>query len=128
MAKVTLENFSKEIEKILAEYGDEVTENIGAITKKVGQKGAQMMRNESKAEFPESQHYANKWTYKTEWSRLYTKVTIYSRIPGLPHLLEHGHAIVNGGRKVGQARAFTHIAPVEKKLVNVYEKEVTSKL
>ena len=30
----------------------------------------------------------------------------------LTHLLEKGHAIKHGGRKVGEARAFEHIAPV----------------
>ena len=33
----------------------------------------------------------------------------------LTHLLEFGHAIRRGGRKIGDARAFEHIAPVAKK-------------
>lgn len=126
--KVTLENFGSEIAKILDDYGDEVSQNLDAITKKVGQKGAQLLRNESKSTFPDSQHYANKWTYKAETGRLYTTVTIYSKMPGLPHLLEYGHAIVSGGRQVGQASAFPHIAPVEEKLIKEYEQEVKSKL
>lgn len=33
----------------------------------------------------------------------------------LAHLLEKGHAIKRGGRKVGEASAFVHIAPVADK-------------
>jgi hypothetical protein len=135
MAKVTIANFDKEIEKILSEYGDEVSENLDQITKRIGQKGAQMLRNESKSAFPvptshrkSTGKYAAGWTAKTERNRLYTTVTIYNRTPGLPHLLEHGHAVVAGGRTVGAFSGKTHIAPVEEKLINEYEREVKAKL
>lgn len=40
------------------------------------------------------------------------------------HLLEHGHAIVTGGRKVGDATAFRFIKPV----ANEAEEEYTRKM
>lgn len=126
--KVSLDSLGSEIEKILNEYQGEVQENLDVITKKVGQKGAQALRNESLSTFADSKkhktRYGNTWTSKTEKGRLYTKVIIYSRMPGLPHLLENGHAKVNGGRVPGKA----HIAPVESRLVREYESEVASKL
>lgn len=134
-SKVTLENFGAEIEKILQQYGDEVSENLSIITKKVGQRGAQLLRNESKSTFPVSNSnrkstgkYASGWTARTEQNRLYTTVTIYNRTPGMPHLLEHGHAIVSGGRRSGDFGGAEHIAPVEDKLIKEYEREVTQKL
>ena len=126
--KVTLDNLDSEIKKILDEYGDEVTENMSQITRRVGQKGAAALRNESLDTFPASgkhkKRYGSTWTYKTEAKRLYTKVIIHNKQAGLPHLLENGHAKVNGGRVEGKA----HISPVEKRLVQEYEREVVNKL
>lgn len=127
-SKVTLENFSAEILKILDSYSDDVSANVSEITKKVGQKGAQLLRNESRSAFNRTGEYAKGWTAKTEQGRLYTTVTIYNRKPGMPHLLEHGHAIVSGGRQVGYYDGKEHIAPVEEKLVKEYEREVKIKL
>lgn len=126
--KVTVANLASEIEAILKEYGDEVSENMVEITKRVGQKGAQALKNASLSTFPASgkhkQRYGSAWTYKVEPARLYTKVIIHNRQPGLPHLLENGHASVNGGRVAGKV----HIYPVEQKLIQEYEREVTNKL
>lgn len=126
--KVTLDNLGSEIEKILAEYEGEVQENLDEITKKIGKKGALALKNESLAKFPDSKkhkmRYGNTWTSTAEKTRLYTKIIIYSRMPGLPHLLENGHASVNGGRVPGRA----HIAPIETQLIKEYESEVKSKL
>lgn len=133
--KVTIDNFDKAIEKILDDYSGEVNKNVDLITKRVGQRGAQLLRNESASTFPvptsnrkSTGKYASGWTAKTEKSRLYTTVTIYNKTPGLPHLLEHGHIVKAGGRVAGKAPAYVHIAPVETKIINEYEREVINKL
>ena len=122
--KVTLDNLASEIKKILSEYGDDVSNDLDAITKRVGKKGVQALKNESLAKFPSSgkhkKRYGQYWTSTVEKNRLYTRVIIHSNQPGLPHLLENGHAKVNGGRVPGRA----HISPIEQKLVIEYEKEV----
>lgn len=132
MAKsVTIDNLGSEIEKILNEYEGEIQDNIDVITKRIGQKGAQALRNSSKAAFPKgSGEYAKGWTATVEKNRLYTAVTIHNKkLAGLAHLLEHGHVSSNGtGRNYNTDKApvqgVEHIAPVEKELIVQYEKEV----
>jgi hypothetical protein len=127
--KVTVDNLASEVQKILDEYGEEVAQNLDEITRRVGQKGAQALRNDSKAAFPKGTgKYAKGWTYQVERSRLSTSVIIYNKTPGLPHLLEHGHAVVAGGRVAGRYDGKKHIEPVEQKLILEYEKEVLTKL
>lgn len=126
--KVTIDNLGSEISKILDEYAGNVDENVDEITKKVGKKGAQALKNESLAKFKDSKkhkkRYGQTWTSKAEKKRLYTTVTIYNSQPGLPHLLEYGHASRNGGRVMGKE----HISPVEQQLIAEFEREVRSKL
>ncbi len=126
--KVTIDNLGSEISKILDEYAGNVDENVDEITKKIGRKGAQALKNESLAKFKDSKkhkkRYGQTWTSKAEKKRLYTTVTIYNSQPGLPHLLEYGHASRNGGRVMGNE----HISPVEQQLIAEFEREVRSKL
>lgn len=125
MSKLTpIDRLQAEVSAILEEYGDEVAENLDEITKEVGKKGAKALRSSSKGSFGGSGKYARGWTYEVEESRLGTTVTLYNRTPGLPHLLENGHAKRGGGRVAGRS----HIAPVEAKLIESYEKEVASKI
>ena len=132
MAKVNVDNLDSAIEKILQEYGDEVSANLDEITKKIGQKGAQALRNESLKDFPDSKkhkkRYGQTWTSTVTRNRLYTTVTIYNSQAGLPHLLEYGHVLRAGGRTIGQVPGKEHIEPVEQKLILEYEKEVKAKL
>lgn len=121
--KVTIENLDIAIQNILQEYEDDVSANLDDITRKIGKTGVQALNNASKSTF-KGNKYNKSWTSTTEKGRLYTTVTLYSKMPGLPHLLEHGHAKVNGGRVEGRA----HIEPVEQKLVTEYEREVKAKL
>ena len=129
--KVTLDNLGDEIKKILDEYTDDIESNIDVITKRIGQKGAAVLRNQSKSAFPDGTgKYAKGWTATTEKNRLYTVVTIHNRTQtGLAHLLEFGHVSANGyGRNFQTDKApvkgRVHIEPVEKELIVQYEREV----
>lgn len=121
--KVTIENLDEEVKKILNEYNDEVSLNLDVITQKVGKAGVKALNNAAKDTF-KGKKYQKSWTSTTEKGRLYSTVILHSKMPGLPHLLEHGHAMVNGGRVKGRA----HIEPVETKLIKEYEEEVKAKL
>ncbi len=122
--KVTTDTLADSIRDILEEYGDEVKGSLDEITKKIAQKGQQAIKNESKSKF-NGKRYWKGWKVDLQVGRLDTKATIYNEsLPGLPHLLEYGHAKRGGGRVQGTV----HIAPVEEQLVNEFEKQVRSKL
>ena len=129
--KVTIDNLDSEIKKILEEYADDIDSNIDVITKKIGQKEAAALRNQSKNTFPKGKgDYASGWTATTEKNRLYTAVVIHNKKQaGLAHLLEFGHVSANGtGRNFQTDKAPVkgreHIEPVEQELIVQYEREV----
>ena len=130
--KVTVDNLDTVIKGILKEYEDDVSKNMTEITKKVTKAGVQALKAESKSKFgtvkKRKRKYADTWTSKSEINRLYTKGTIYNSQPGLPHLLENGHAKVGGGRVEGKVEGRPHIASVEEMLIKMYEEEVMTKL
>ena len=118
--RVTLQQLPDAINEILKEYEGDILRNLPEITEQVGKKGVTALKNESKSKF-NGKKYAGGWRSQTEKTRLGATVTIYNgKLPGLPHLLEHGHAKRGGGRVEGRA----HIAPVEKKLIKEYERKI----
>ncbi len=119
--KIQIEQLPDMINSILKEYEGDVIRNIPEITDKIGKAGVKTLRNSAKNTFGGSGKYARGWRSQTVKTRMGATVTIYNgRLPGLPHLLEHGHANRNGGRTEGRA----HIAPVETKLIKEYERKV----
>lgn len=123
--KVPVDRLSAEVEKILAEYWENVQQNLGDIVKALSKKGAQTLRSQSRGTFGGSGKYAKGWTSQAVTGRLSAQGTIYNKdLPGLPHLLEHGHANRDGGRTPGRA----HISTVEEALVKEFEQKVKSKL
>lgn len=62
--------------------------------------------------------YAKSWTCRKDG----TCVTVYSKIAGLPHLLEHGHAVVHKGAVVGRAEGRVHIKPVADQYRDEFER------
>lgn len=122
---VTLEQLPDAIKAILDEYEGDITKNIPEITERVGKEGVKAVRNSAKNKFKGTGKYAKGWKTDVERKRLVTTVTIYNaKLPGLPHLLENGHANRNGGRTPGRA----HIAPVEEKLVKDFERKIENEL
>lgn len=124
MARASADRFAADVQKILSEYAGSVKENLDEVTKAVAKKGAQAVRRAAAGAVGGSGKYARGWTSKVEVGRLGVSGVIYNKTPGLPHLLEYGHANRGGGRTPGRP----HIAPAEEQIVKEYEEEVKSKL
>ena len=125
MDKCPIDKLDQAIAGILDEYGDEVTDNLAEITKRVTKEGAKTAKAEAKGEFRGTGKYAKGWTSTVETGRLSTQGTIYNKdLPGLPHLLEYGHANRGGGRTPGRP----HLKAVEQRVVKQFERLVVNTL
>lgn len=124
--KVGIDGLSSAINKILRDYADGVDVDVTKVVQRTGQKAAKALREESRAKF-KTQHdyaYAKGWTAKMQKGRYDSVSIVHNKTPGLPHLLEHGHALRGGGRVPGRA----HIAPVEAAVIEQFESEVAKTL
>lgn len=120
MASSTPHNqLAAQITAILNEYADGVTTGVKDAVKKTTKDGAKMVKKEAVKKFGNGP-YAKSWTYKVETERLGSNGVIYSKKPGLPHLLENGHMLRNGRFWQGKP----HISTAEEKIVEEFEEEV----
>lgn len=113
-------DLSVSVRDILDKYSDVVGEALDQTIEKV----AKEAKKEISAKAPGSGKYYKSWRARNTGTRTAPEYTVYSELPGLPHLLEHGHAKRGGGR----TRAFEHIAPVEDKLPEMIEQEISKLL
>ena len=107
MARVTLESLPDAIAKVLEDYSEDTIRATHEVVKKVAADGAKAI-NSSASGAVGGKKYKRSWKARSENSRIGASAVIYSQMPGLPHLLEHGHANRDGGRTAGRV----HIAPV----------------
>ncbi len=108
------------INKILEEYGDNIAADVNSAAREVTKKGVTAVKQGAKSSF-KGKKYAKGWTSKFEEGRVSLQGIIFNKdIPGLPHLLEHGHAKRNGGRVEGRI----HIGNVEQEIVQKFERAV----
>lgn len=123
--KIPIDRLSAEINKILTEYGEDVQQDVDEAAQRVTKAGVKAVKGNSKGTFGGTGKYAAGWTSKFEKGRLSSQGIIYNgTVPGLPHLLEHGHANRNGGRTPGRS----HIAPVEQKIIKDFEEAVKNSI
>ena len=117
--EIKASDFSAAMNKILDKYGDDVKEVTDRLVKRAGKEARDKLQQTSPKK---SGIYAKSWaTAEFESSVLGAWVTVYNKKkPGLAHLLEHGHALRNGGR----TRAFPHIKPVEEEVKQELEKNL----
>ena len=111
-------NLEAQINKILTEFAEEVHTQTDEIGLKLAKAGARQIN--SNAKVFNGSRYSRSWTTTTEKARTGNTFVIHSKIPGLPHLLENGHASRNGGRVSGRP----HIQPDEEELIKKYQEEV----
>lgn len=130
MAKaITVDRLGEEIAKILDEYASDITGNVEEATRRVTKMGVKTVKSESLRSFKDVNldkgRYGTGWTSQIETGRFSAQGTIYNyKYPGLPHLLEYGHANRYGGRTLGHV----HIAPVEEKINAEFERKIENEI
>lgn len=122
MAKtVKPDKLAAEIHSILAEYGADIDNEMEGAVKRVAKAGVAAIRRAAKRLFGGWGYYLKGWTSTIETDRHSTHGIIYNKdLPGLPHLLEHGHLNRDGSRTPGKL----HIAPVEDEIAQIFAEEV----
>lgn len=122
--KVTADNFADVINDVLAEYEADTEKTTAEVVKEVTQDGVKALKSASG--IFNGTKYKSGWTSKIESGRMYTTGTIYNgKRPGLPHLLEYGHATRGGGRNKG---GHEHIKPVEEAICKAFERDLELRL
>ena len=120
MEKVSVDGLADVVMKGLEEYAKLATDDMKKSVKDAGK----FCKEEVSANAPvRTGKYKKSWKSKTTSENANAiQVTVYSSVPRLPHLLEHGHAKRGGGR----VRAIPHIAlaeeAAEEKLIKEIEK------
>ena len=111
MTKVN--NIAGDIARILSQYTDEVIEDI--------EEAKEVTAKETVAELKKTSP-KNTGAYRKGWTKKKVKgaIVIHNKKYQLTHLLEFGHAKVNGGRVEGKP----HIKPAEEKAIENYIKRV----
>ncbi|MFW6121844.1 MAG: HK97 gp10 family phage protein [Petrotogales bacterium] len=119
MSKVVdAEDLAVELSKAVKDYTDDVQK---AIDKKVSSTATKVKREIKRNSPRDTGEYADSWSRKTNRKGGSTEVTIYNKEkPQLTHLLEFGHAKVNGGR----VSEIPHIRPAYDKFVPQMEKDI----
>lgn len=114
-------SFSVQMTKILEDYSKRVQEVSRRSVNSTAKETAQRLKNTSARKTGE---YAQGWTSKKVDSD--TSVTYNRTMPGLTHLLENGHAIVNKKRHFGRVPGDHKIKDAEEwgaiELVNKIER------
>lgn len=110
-SKVSIDGFADAIRNELEKYGDKVSQAMPEALKATANETRKILRSTSPK--GSTGKYAKGWQYELQTSRAGGgSLKIYNARPGLPHLLEHGHAVRNGtGRNSGKqfAAAQPHI-------------------
>ncbi len=122
---ISADKLAAEIMRQMKEY----TEEAKKVTRKVALKASWEAVNLLKEASPKSEGGGE---YAENWSRTKDKydITVYNKGPTyrIAHLLEKGHQLRRGGRKVGEVRAYPHIEKVEKECVEYYIEELERRL
>ena len=108
-------------------YTKEVDEKAAKAAQKAAKQCAKEL-NAASAVFPYRGRtkvpYSKSWiSTKEQWGYV-----VHSKLPGIPHVLERGHAVVRNGKVIGRAAAHPHIAPVVEKNKSDYETAIRKAL
>ena len=122
-----MNDIGTEIAKILDDYSDKAARVI----EQAERTAAQTAVRELKAKAPRDRGktgYDRSFATKKTGSGRATEYTVYSKVPGMTHLLENGHMVRNQYGTYGRASGQKHWAPAERIGIEKYESESQNKL
>jgi len=121
---LTVNQFETTVNNILADFKDAVNADVEQVTRQVSKEAVRNVKaNIDTAGIKGTGAYKNSIKSRvTEKSVNRSSSVIYAEAPHyrLTHLLEHGHAKVNGGR----TNAFPHWSEAERKAITDFEKRL----
>lgn len=122
MSNVTVEadRFALALNDMLKEVGVKVDDVVPEAARSAAKKGAAEVRKNARSSFGGTGKYASSWSFKSGKEGQESYAEIGSSMPGLPHLLEKGHATLGGGRVPGRE----HIAPAADVTFDDFEQEL----
>ena len=125
MATIKLDAVAETVMKDLEEYtAKEVPKTIQETVKEAAPQYAKWLQGASRSAVGGSGKYAKGWKADVQVERLGASATLYNTMPGLPHLLEFGHANRGGGRTPGHP----HIKDTEDRINEDFMKRLEGAL
>lgn len=105
---------------MLSQIPQKVDNVIDDAAKKVSKDAVKTLKATSPKR-PSGGRYARGWAVKKDGK----KQVVYNKTDyQLTHLLENGHDVIAHGKKAGHFSGITHIAPVEKQVIEKMTEEV----
>lgn len=121
---VDVDDFALALDEMLKGYLEEVDESVAKAAKTAAKKGSRLVKSNAKSTFGGTGKYAASWGHKEGKKGQESYAEIGSTMPGLPHLLEKGHATLGGGRVPGRQ----HIAPAADETFKTFEDELKKEI
>lgn len=119
---ISPDKIDKAIKDALEDYADTVFLDLDDTVKKVAKDTVNNLKKTSPRRTGE---YAKSWKKKMEKGRISSSAIVYNEDHyRLTHLLENGHAKVNGGR----TKAIPHIYQAEQNAIDQFTKELEERL
>ncbi len=128
---IKVDDLTDAVNAILEEYADEAKTIIDETVKEVAKEAEYKLHSPSTGTFKDrSGKYRKSWKVEVKEQNLETEAIVYAAKPHyrLTHLLEYGHALRRGGRKVGEVDAFRHIEDVNEWAQDALTKELERRL
>lgn len=117
---ISPDGLAEAINDVLRDYKGLVDEDVQKVTQRLGKQTADRVKSEGNtAGFKGTGEYVGNWRSKYKGKANGAEATVYNqKTYRLTHLLEYGHATVNGGR----TRAFPHISKAEQWAIDAYQR------
>ena len=125
--EIKISQLSEAVRTQLDRYSDEVRRTVDQAALDAASGAVEELKRTSPKRSKKGKRYHKGWSIQeVQFSRVRgTVAQIYNKSkPSLTHLLEHGHAMANGGRVEG----IPHIAPAEKRAEEAFISALERKL